>query len=29
VPVPTFTKADLEAGRDPGLERAMALLHGN
>lgn len=28
VPVPTFTKADLEAGRDPGLERAMALLRG-
>ncbi len=29
VPVPTFTKADLEAGKDPGLERAMALLRGN
>jgi len=28
VPVPTFTKADLEAGRDPGLERAMQLLRG-
>jgi hypothetical protein len=28
VAVPTFTKADLEAGRDPGLERAMALLRG-
>lgn len=28
VPVPTFTKVDLEAGRDPGLERAMALLRG-
>ena len=28
VPIPTFTKADLEAGRDPGLERAMALLRG-
>lgn len=28
VPVPTFTKADLEAGRDPGLERAMLLLRG-
>lgn len=28
VPVPTFTKADLEAGRDPGLERAIALLGG-
>lgn len=28
VPMPTFTKADLEAGRDPGLERAMALLRG-
>lgn len=26
VPMPTFTTADLEAGRDPGLERAMALL---
>lgn len=29
VAVPTFTKSDLAAGRDPGLERAMALLHGN
>lgn len=29
VPVPTFTKSDLEAGRDPGLERAMALLRGS
>lgn len=28
VPVPTFTKADLEAGRDPGLERAVALILG-
>jgi len=28
VPVPTFTKVDLEAGRDPGLERAMALVLG-
>jgi C-terminal processing protease CtpA/Prc len=28
VPVPTFTKVDLEAGRDPGLERARALLRG-
>jgi len=28
VPVLTFTKADLEAGRDPGLERAMSLLRG-
>jgi hypothetical protein len=28
VPVATFTKADLEAGRDPGLERAIALLGG-
>ncbi len=28
VPVPTFTKADLDAGRDPGLERAMAMLRG-
>jgi hypothetical protein len=28
VPVPTFTRADLEAGRDPGLERAMALVRG-
>jgi C-terminal processing protease CtpA/Prc len=28
VPVATFTKADLDAGRDPGLERAMALLRG-
>ncbi|HJU76120.1 MAG TPA: S41 family peptidase [Gemmatimonadaceae bacterium] len=26
VPVPTFTRADLEAGRDPGLERAIQLL---
>jgi len=26
VAVPTFTKGDLEAGRDPGLERAMALM---
>jgi C-terminal processing protease CtpA/Prc len=29
VPVPTFTKADLEAGRDPGLERAMSLLRAS
>ena len=29
VAVPTFTKADLEAGRDPGLERAMAILKGS
>jgi hypothetical protein len=29
VPVRTFTKADLEAGRDPGLERAMQLLRGS
>ena len=29
VAVPTFTKAVLDAGRDPGLERAMALLRGN
>ena len=29
VAVPTFTKADLEAGRDPGLERAMALVRGS
>ena len=28
VPVPTFTKGDLEAGRDAGLERAMSLLRG-
>ena len=28
VPVPTFTKGDLEVGRDPGLERAMSLLRG-
>jgi hypothetical protein len=28
VPVPTFMKADLEAGRDPGLERAKSLLLG-
>jgi C-terminal processing protease CtpA/Prc len=26
VPVPTFTKADLDAERDPGLERAMQIL---
>ena len=29
VAVPTITKADLEAGRDPGLERAMALVRGS
>jgi hypothetical protein len=27
IPIPTFDTADLAAGRDPGLERAIAILH--